>query len=285
MFLAQAIQPSHYVDNLSPFLIEFGKGSGIGIRYYGLAYLLGFVFLFWFLHRQITLGWLRISHEEADKVLLRIALVGVLVGGRLGYCLFYDFPGTLRAPWTILEVWKGGMASHGGILGVIAVMVWEARRLKIPFYHLADAAALCTPVGLGLGRLANFINGELWGRPFDGPWAVIFPKSGDLLPRHPSQLYEAALEGAVLFGLILWVRLRTLRTSPWSDGATALTFFGAYGVLRIVGECFREPDVQIGFYFGAVTQGQILSFGMVVGALVLEALRRAARSHRRSRAS
>ncbi len=263
---------SYYVDRFSPFLIEFGRGSGVGIRYYGLAYLLGFVFLFWFLHRQIALGWLRISHEEADKVLLRIALLGVIVGGRLGYCLFYDFAATVHRPWTIFLVWQGGMASHGGILGVIAVMLWEARRLKIPFYHLADAAALCTPLGLGLGRIANFINGELWGRPFTGPWAVIFPKSGDLLPRHPSQLYEAALEGAVLFGLILWVRFRTLRDGR--DGATALTFLGAYGVLRIAGECFREPDVQIGYYFGGVTQGQILSAGMVVAALVLESLRR-----------
>ena len=270
MFLA------HYVDTLSPFLIEFGKGSGIGIRYYGLAYLLGFVFLFWFLHRQIALGWLRISHEEADRVLLRIALLGVLAGGRIGYCLFYDFDETVRHPWTLFFVWKGGMASHGGILGVIAVMLWEARRLKIPFYHLADAAALCTPVGLGLGRLANFINGELWGRPFAGPWAVIFPKAPDLVPRHPSQLYEAALEGAVLFGLILAVRFWTLRPPlpARRDGATALTFLGAYGVLRIVGECFREPDVQIGYYLGAVTQGQLLSAGMVVSALILEFLRR-----------
>ncbi|HEY8964994.1 MAG TPA: prolipoprotein diacylglyceryl transferase [Candidatus Methylacidiphilales bacterium] len=272
---------AHYVDNLSPFLVEFGKGSGIGIRYYGLAYLLGFVFLFWFLHRQIALGWLRISHEEADRALLKIALLGVLVGGRLGYALFYDLDETVHRPWTLLMVWKGGMASHGGILGVIAVMIWEARRLKIPFYHLADAAALCTPVGLGLGRIANFVNGELWGRPFDGPWAVVFPKSGDLAPRHPSQLYEAVLEGAVLFGLLLLVRLRSLKREPRRDGATALAFMGAYGVLRIVGECFREPDVQIGYYFGAVTQGQILSAAMVAAAIVLEAVRRLRFAERR----
>jgi phosphatidylglycerol:prolipoprotein diacylglycerol transferase len=165
------------------------------------------------------------------------------------------------------------MASHGGILGVIIVMLVWSRRMHLPFYHLADAAAWCTPIGLGLGRIANFLNGELWGRPTHVPWGMIFPEAGDPpIPRHPSQLYEAVLEG-----LVLWLILNFVRHRATRDGAVALTFMAAYPVLRIIGECFREPDAPIGFLYGGLTEGQLLSLGMIVAVIVLEYLRRSRR--------
>ncbi len=258
---------AYYVDHLSPFLIRFPNGWGI--RYYGLAYVLGFLFLYWGLRYQAKQGWLKITFAQIDDFVFWLAFGGVVLGGRLGYCLFYDLHATIQNPIRFFQVWEGGMASHGGILGVIVVMILFARRINKPFYHLADAAAWCTPVGLGLGRIANFINGELWGRPSDAPWAVIFPQAGDQTPRHPSQLYEAFLEGFVLFLILNFVRRRSKR-----DGAVALTFMGAYPVLRIIGECFREPDTPIGFLFWGITEGQLLSFGMIVVVIILEYKRR-----------
>jgi phosphatidylglycerol:prolipoprotein diacylglycerol transferase len=254
-----------YVDTLSPTLVDFGHG--IAIRYYGLAYLLGFVGCYLGVRWQARLGWSPLSLRQVDDLAFLYVPLGVLVGGRLGYCLLYDWPETVRAPWTIFAVWRGGMASHGGMLGVIAALFFFARRNRLPFYVAADAAAICTPIGLGLGRIANFINGELWGRPTNVPWAVVFPKAppvdGVLVPRHPSQLYEAVLEGVLLFLVLLWVRRRTLH--PRRDGVVALTFLAVYALFRIVVECFREPDLQIGYLFGIdrygfLTQGQLLSF-------------------------
>jgi phosphatidylglycerol---prolipoprotein diacylglyceryl transferase len=253
---------AYYVDQLSPFLIRFGNGWGI--RYYGLAYALGFVLLYFGLHYQIRRGWCRLKAGQVDDYVFWIAFAGVVLGGRLGYCLLYDWPHTAAQPWSVFQIWKGGMASHGGITGVILVMLLYGRRQGIPFYNLADATALCAPLGLGLGRCANFINGELWGRPATVPWAVIFPAAPDRLPRHPSQLYEALGEGLLLFLLLAFLRIRTKR-----DGVVSLTFVGGYALARITCECFREPDEQIGYWFGAVTQGQLLSSAMVVLAAVL----------------
>ncbi len=256
----------YFQHNLSPFLIEFG--NGFGIRYYGLAYVLGFIAFYQGLRWQIRQGWCRLPLSLVDDFVFWICLLGVVVGGRLGYALFYDFPAVYHNPLLLLKIWQGGMASHGGILGVIGVMLWYARKVKIPFYNLADACALMTPIGLGLGRIANFINGELWGRPTEVSWAVLFPEStriyGAIVPRHPSQLYAAFLEGFVLFSLLLFLRYRTRK-----EGVVALTFVGAYGILRMVGEQYREPDAQIGYYFETVTQGQLLSGGMILIALVL----------------
>ncbi|MDE1170491.1 MAG: prolipoprotein diacylglyceryl transferase [Verrucomicrobium sp.] len=260
---------AYYVDTLSPFLVEFGHG--LGLRYYSLAYLLGFLFLYAGLHFQARRGYLPLKAAEVDDLVVWLALAGVIGGGRLGYCLFYDFGTTWREPWTIFELWRGGMASHGGVIGVILVMLVFARKHHIRFYTLADAAALCTPVGLGLGRIANFFNGELWGRPATVPWAVIFPKApwvgGVPVPRHPSQIYEALLEGVVLFTVLFLVRRATRR-----EGAVALAFMAIYGIVRIVGECFREPDAPIGYYFGFITQGQLLSVGMIAAAGILALL-------------
>lgn len=258
-----------FEHHLSPFLIEFG--GGWGIRYYGLAYAFGFLGLFFGLRWQYRLGWSRTGNGRiADFVTWMI--VGVVIGGRLFYCLFYNFYATLAHPISIFEVWKGGMASHGGILGAIAAIYFFARQEKVPFYNLADATALCTPPALFFGRIANFINGELWGRPSDVPWAFIFPDDRLRLPRHPSQLYEAFLEGALLFVILLVIRLRTK-----SDGPVALAFVGAYGVLRIIAEFWREPDAHIGYFGGGWTQGQLISFFQILIAVVLAILLRQSR--------
>lgn len=257
---------AYYVHDLSPFLIRFY--GELGIRYYGLAYVLGFVFLLWGLRYQARKGWLPLTPAQIEDFTFVSCLIGVVLGGRLGYCLFYEREDWIQDPLMIFKVWKGGMASHGGIVGVIGAMIYFARKSKIPFYTLADAAAFCTPVGLGLGRLANFINGELWGRPSEVSWAVIFPHAprvlGEMVPRHPSQIYQALLEGLLLF-LILWViRHRTQKT-----GVVALSFMFFYAVFRIIGECYREPDLEIGYLWSGLTQGQILSLVMLLVTLGL----------------
>ena len=195
-------------------------------------------------------------------------MAGVILGGRLGYCLLYEPRQTFTDPAYFFTVWKGGMASHGGILGVILVMIFYARAKKIPFYNVADATAFCVPICLGLGRCANFLNGELWGRPTDVWWGVVFPDAplihGLPIPRYPSQLIEALLEGLLLQLVLIAVRLSTKR-----EGAVALTFMAGYAVLRIVGEQFRQPDEDIGFWFGSITQGQLLSGFMLAITAVL----------------
>jgi phosphatidylglycerol:prolipoprotein diacylglycerol transferase len=257
---------AYYVHNLSPFLIQFSDNWGL--RWYGLSYAAGFVLASMLLQWQAQRGYLKLPPLAVSDYLSWI-IGGVLIGGRLGYCLFYDFDKTMHDPVSVIAFWRqggfSGMASHGGVLGVILVIYLFARRQKISFWQLADATVLATPLGLFLGRCANFINGELWGRPTDVPWAVVFANTGGgNLPRHPSQLYEAGLEGLLLFAVLWWMRPRVKQ-----DGWMALTFVGGYGLVRIFGELFREPDVQIGYYWGGITQGQILSFGMVLTALIL----------------
>jgi phosphatidylglycerol:prolipoprotein diacylglycerol transferase len=238
-------------------------GHDFGIRYYSLIYLNGFVLLFLAMRWQAQKGWSRLRGEAITDFTTWAALAGIVLGGRLGYCLLYAPRETFSDPLFFFTVWKGGMASHGGITGVIVVMILYARWKKIPFYNIADAAAFPAPLALGLGRCANFLNGELWGRPSTVPWAMIFQDAtrvhGVNVPRHPSQLYEAFLEGIVLQLILLVVRFRSKR-----EGAVALSFMAGYAVLRIIGEQFREPDEQIGWWFGGVTQGQLLSAIMLL---------------------
>ena len=247
------------------FLWKWGEAGGNewGIRYYSLIYLVGFCMLYIALRWQAQRGWLRLRGEAITDFTTWAALGGIVLGGRLGYCLLYAPHETFTDPTFFFTVWKGGMASHGGITGVIVVMILFARSRRIPFYNLADATAFPAPLALGLGRIANFLNGELWGRPSTVPWAMIFsdapPVHGVNVPRHPSQLYEAVLEGIVLQLILIAVRFRAKR-----EGAVALSFMAGYAILRIVGEQFREPDEQIGFWFGSITQGQLLSAVMLL---------------------
>ena len=251
---------AYFIEQPHPFVVRFGHfwGNDWGIRYYSLAYLTGFYVLFVGLRWQAKQGWSLLRGDAISDYVVWVAMAGVSLGGRLGSCLLYSPRETFLHPLSIFTVWKGGMASHGGILGVILVMIFYARAKKIPFYNLADATAFCTPVTLGLGRCANFLNGELWGRPTDSWWGVIFPGApwvdGVSVPRYPSQLIEALLEGLLLQLILIAVRFSTKR-----EGAVALTFMAGYAILRIIGEQFREPDADIGFWFQSITQGQLLS--------------------------
>ena len=252
---------AYFIEHSHPFLLRFN--GNIGLRFYSLAYLTGFYVLFVGMRWQAARGWSLLRGDAIVDYVTWVAIAGVILGGRLGYCLLYEPHRTLLHPLSFFELWQGGMASHGGILGVILVMIFFARAKKIPFYNLADATAFCVPVTLGLGRCANFLNGELWGRPTSAWWGVIFPDAplvhGLNVPRYPSQLIEALLEGLLLQLILVAVRFSTRR-----EGAVALTFMAGYALLRIAGEQFRQPDEDIGFWFGAVTQGQLLSAAMLL---------------------
>ncbi len=260
---------AYWVHDLSPFLIRFSPN--IGIRYYGLAYVLGFVAAAWLLSRYAAAGRSLLPAAKIGDFIIAIVF-GVMLGGRIGYFLFYQWD-TLRAdPVALLRVWEGGMASHGGFLGVALALLWFARSKKIPFFHLADLIATTTPVGLLFGRIANFINGELWGKVTTVPWAVIFPGSAapgtpveSILPRHPSQLYEAGLEGLVLLAFIQWRMWRSdvIRTKP---GRLAGEFLVAYALVRIVGEVFREPDSGLSLLFG-LSRGTFYSLFLILAGI------------------
>lgn len=227
----------------------------LAVRWYGLAYLTAFLLAYGLLRRMIRRGGLRLSREDPGELVGWLA-GGVIVGGRLGWWLFYHRnEGAAELWYEPVALWHGGMSFHGGLAGVAAaLLVWSWRR-RAPFWNLADGLALVTPLGLFLGRLANFINAELVGRPTDVPWGMIFP--GDSVGRHPSQLYEAVLEGPLLLAL-LWI-FRHRRRVP-AEGRTAALFLILYGILRFAVEFTRQPDPQLGFIaFGWLSMGQLLS--------------------------
>lgn len=246
--------------NIDPVLIAIGP---ISIRWYGLMYLVGFVFAMWLANRRAdkpNSGWTR----EQVSDLLFAGFLGVVIGGRVGYVLFYNFDLFLQDPLYLFKVWTGGMSFHGGLLGVISAMFWYARKNNRTFVGVADFVAPLVPFGLGMGRLGNFMNSELWGRVTDVPWAIIFPNGGPL-PRHPSQLYEFFLEGIVLF-IILNLFIRKNRPI----GSVSGLFLIGYGTFRFLVEYVREPDAQLGLFAGFISMGQILSLPMIiVGALMM----------------
>ena len=251
----------YYTHDLSPFLIQFG--SGWGIRYYGMAYVVGFLVWFYGLQWFRKLGWSNLNESQISELLF-YTVIGVLVGGRLGYCFLYDWAETVRNPISIIAFWNGGirgMASHGGILGALLGFLLWARKNGVDGWAVADNAAVLAPVGTFLGRIANFINGELWGKVGEVPWAVIFPDAGTQ-PRHPSQLYEALGEGLFLGLAMAW--LRSWRLGP--SGQLVGAFFGIYGLVRLILEVFREPDVGDPLWAG-MSRGQWFSVGlMIVGS-------------------
>ena len=261
---------------IDPVLIAVGP---FAVRWYALAYILG-ILLGWFYARSILRsqrlwgGPAPMTLIDFDDFILWVTL-GIILGGRTGYVLFYNFDFFTQHPLEILQVWKGGMSFHGGFLGcVFAVLVFAWRR-HIPVLSLGDVTCAVGPIGLLLGRIANFINGELWGRPADVPWAMVFPGGGPL-PRHPSQIYEAALEGVLLLIVLgVCIRAGALRRPGLTIGVFAI----GYALARIVSEMFREPDAQLGFLWGGLTMGMILSVPLfLAGAMfVANALMRPAK--------
>lgn len=257
-----------WVHDLSPFLIRFGEN--FGIRYYGLAYMAGFVIAYLLLVRSSKRGLTPLTVNQIADLMVAM-VIGVLVGGRLGYFLFYTPALLLADPLSLLRVWDGGMASHGGFIGVAAALAWFARKHKLGFLHLGDLIVCVAPAGLMFGRIANFINGELWGKISTVPWAVIFPESAPdrplelIPPRHPSQLYAAALEGLMLLVLmqtLLW-RTKLVKTAP---GRLTGVFLVGYAVARGIDELFREPDASLIFGF---SRGTFYSFFVLLAGLVL----------------
>ena len=259
-----ALLPYPQID---PVIFRIGP---LAIHWYGVAYIVG-ILLGWLYARALLKnaslwpgGQAPMSLTDLDDFLFWAA-IGIVVGGRTGYILFYDLEPVLRHPLRAIEIWNGGMSFHGGLLGTTLAIVLFARGRRINVWALCDVIAPCVPIGLFFGRIANFINDELWGRVTDVPWAMIFPTGGPF-PRHPSQLYEAGLEGIVLFLALrlLTHRFHTLKKPRFTCGA----FVAGYGCCRIFAEFFREPDPQLGYLFGGwLTMGMVLSVPMVlVGA-------------------
>ena len=248
---------------IDPVALQLGP---LSIHWYGLTYLVGFGLFMW-------LGALRLkqqpyaslsdarawSRRDVDDILF-LGVLGVVLGGRLGYCLFYKPGFYLAHPLEILSVWQGGMSFHGGLIGVIVAMLWFARSRQRPWLEVADFVAPCVPTGLAAGRIGNFINGELWGRVADPalPWAMVFRGAGDV-PRHPSQIYQFLLEGLLLFVLLWWFARR-----PSARGQVSALFLMGYGVLRFVAEYFREPDQFLGLLALNLSMGQWLCVPMVL---------------------
>ena len=245
-----------------PVLVQVGP---LAIRWYALAYIAGLL-LGWQLLKRIVQrpGW-AITPEQIDDLLF-YATLGIILGGRLGFVFFYHPGYYLSHPLEILAVWQGGMSFHGGLIGIITAAWLFARQHGLAFLEVADAVAIVAPIGLFFGRLANFINAELWGRVTDVPWGVIFPGAGPE-PRHPSQIYEAALEGLLLF-VVLQLMARGAR-DPASAGRLGGAFLLGYGLARFFVEFFREPDRHLGYLMGVITMGQLLSLPMILLGLGL----------------
>jgi phosphatidylglycerol---prolipoprotein diacylglyceryl transferase len=257
---------AYWVDQFDPFLVHFTRT--IGIRYYGLSFAVGFLAAACLLHLYAKAGKSLLSSDRIADFMVA-AVLGVVLGGRIGSYFLYDYWRSFRAdPFEILRVWDGGMSFHGGLIGVILAMVWFARSQKIPLLHLWDLSAVSAPAGIFFVRIANFINGELWGKPAEVPWAVIFPRSPlPLVPRHPSQLYEAGLEGALLFAYmqIRFWKSDAVRARP---GRLAGEFLIFYACVRIFGETFREPDIGVSLILG-MSRGRFYSLFMIIFGLFL----------------
>jgi phosphatidylglycerol:prolipoprotein diacylglycerol transferase len=254
---------AYWVHTPHPFLLRFGEN--FGIRWYGLAYLAGFLAAGWLLRCYYRAGRSTLDPNASMDLMLAL-VIGVIVGGRLGYFILYQ-PGTLLSdPLELLRVWEGGMASHGGFAGVILALWWFARSRKMSVLNLGDLVVSTVPAGLMFGRLANFINGELWGKVTSVPWAMIFSKTGGGdYPRHPSQLYEAALEGALLLAYVQW-RFWKSDVTQTRPGRLSGEFLLGYAALRAFGELFREPDASLLFGF---SRGTFYSFFLVAGGVFL----------------
>jgi phosphatidylglycerol:prolipoprotein diacylglycerol transferase len=275
------LQAEHYLVNFDPVAVSLGP---LDIHWYGIMYLLAFLAFWWLGNlRAVRHAWRGWSRQDVADMLF-YGMLGVIVGGRVGYMLFYGFDMLSENPLSLLRVWDGGMSFHGGLLGVMAAMAWLGRKTGKTFWQVADFVAPLVPIGLAFGRIGNFIGGELWGRLSDVPWAMIFAKttgfrpgedaalmeawkSGalDHLARHPSQLYQASLEGLALFAILMWYSRR-----PRPRAAVSGLFLAGYGVFRFIVEFFRQPDEHVGFLaMHWLTMGMLLSLPMIAAGVII----------------
>jgi len=246
---------------IDPIIFSIGP---VALRWYGMMYLIGFLAAMFIANKAADNSKGLWTREQVSDLLF-YSFLGVILGGRVGYVLFYQFDYFLADPLYLFQIWQGGMSFHGGLIGVITAVFIFARKSNKSFLAVGDFVAPLVPIGLGMGRLGNFINAELWGRQTDVPWAMVFPTDSLQVPRHPSQLYEFFLEGVVLFA-ILYVITRKPRSLGLASGA----FLIGYGIFRTIVEFFREPDAHLGLYFSFISKGQILSLPMIlVGILVI----------------
>ncbi len=252
-----------------PINPEIMRVGPVAVRWYGTMYLIGFAASYMLVRLQVKKKNITLPGDFIDSLYTYLVL-GLLIGARLGYVLFYNLSAYLSHPLDIFAVWQGGMSFHGGLIGSAVAGVWCSRRFKVDPWQVADLVTATGPIGLGCGRLGNFINGELYGRFTNVPWGMVFPTGGPL-PRHPSQLYEFLLEGVLLFTVLWTVKDRVRKT-----GSLLALFLVLYGVFRFFIEFFREPDPQLGFVLGPFTMGQLLSAAMALGGAALWFLRRRA---------
>ncbi|MFO8164929.1 MAG: prolipoprotein diacylglyceryl transferase [Thermodesulfobacteriota bacterium] len=244
---------------IDPTIVKIGP---IHIRWYGVMYILAFLASYFLVKYQIRKKRLPIDINTVNDLFLFL-VIGLIIGARLGYVIFYNLPFYLAHPLKLFAVWEGGMSFHGGLIGIILCALIFSKKRKVNFWLMADLISVTAPIGLGLGRLGNFINAELYGRVTNLPWGMIFPSAG-VLPRHPSQLYELFLEGILLFGILWWIK-----DFPFKKGTLFCLFLLLYSIFRFFIEFFREPDPQLGFIVSFITMGQILSIFMFILSLVL----------------
>ena len=257
--------PYHFIDpvllRIGPIELPWFQIGPLELRWYGLMYVVGFIVAYFIIRHELRRKNGPIAVEEADDLLF-YCIVGLLIGGRLGYAIIYNLKVYVSAPWEILALWHGGMSFHGGLIGIMIAGWIFARRRNASYLELADIVVLSAPLGVMLGRIGNFINGELFGRPSTLPWAMVFPQGGNI-PRHPSQLYEAFFEGFVIFCLLWWLKTKLRR-----PGELLCAYLILYGVFRFMVEFFREPDAHIGFVLTWFTTGQILCVSMIVAGTI-----------------
>ncbi len=253
-----------FTHNLDPVIFNLGI---ISIRWYSLAYVLGILIGWWF-GKKLILSKNYLFKQKFDLKhfddLITYLIISIIIGGRLGYVLFYNINYYLSNPIDILKIWEGGMSFHGALIGIILGTSFFSVRRKIETLFLLDVIACVSPIGIFFGRIANFINGELVGKVSSVPWSVIFPNI-DLMPRHPSQLYEAVLEGLILFCILIIIFLK----KKYKIGSCSYLFLIYYGIFRIISELFREPDIQIGYIYNLASMGSILSLIMIFSGLAM----------------